>query len=99
MPGPLRFYLCPGCKSTWTGPPGDDRCSWCDRAAVDCSPWGGDGKAWFHARMEDDDGDSGRRKGEAVAEIRYRPERDHRRTLARGIKARGNSSARLRGRP
>lgn len=95
---PLRFFLCPSCKDTWTGALGDDRCHFCDDAAVDCSPWSGDGRAWFHARMENDDGDSGRRKYVGVAEVVYRSQAEQRRSLYRGIVARGNTSCRGSGR-
>jgi hypothetical protein len=80
----------------WTSRDFDDgACSWCGERPVDCSPWGGDGRAWFHARMAYDDGDTGRRKADAVAGVRYRPDIEHRRSLCRGIVARGNTSARL----
>ena len=93
-PMPLRFYLCPSCRDTWTGARGDDWCHWCARFAVDCSPWGGDGRAWFHARMQDDDATGLGRRADEVAEARYRPEAEMRASLDRGIVDRGREMRR-----
>lgn len=96
-PMPLRFALCRGCKLAWTAP-AIDPCSWCAEVPIDCSPWGSDRRTWLSTRLDTDPA-AGPVRAHAVTEAaRYRDRLEHKRILARGIVARGNTTARLQAR-
>ena len=93
-PLPIRFALCPGCRLAWTAAT-IEPCAWCAAVPIDCSPWGSDRREWLRVRLDTDPAAGPVRAHEVFATANYRDNRDHRKSLYRGIVARGNTSARL----
>jgi hypothetical protein len=86
----IAFLYCPLCRRAWTAGRVDP-CDVCGGDPVSCSPWGGERRVWLDARL---DATPGKRAG--VVDVVYRDHRDHRRSLLRGIRAKGNMTTRTR---
>jgi hypothetical protein len=81
----MRFLLCVECHRAWHGPA--EPCDRCGAEPVDCSPWSADGRQWYMVRV--------RHKIAGIYEVLTSDDRVKRKALVRGIRAKGNTSARL----
>ncbi len=93
-PLPIRFTLCRACRIAAVEPDVTP-CPWCGDVPIDCSPWGSDRREWLRVRLDTDPATGPVRAHEVFAAANYRDRADHKRSLVRGITARGNTTARL----
>lgn len=84
----MKYLLCCDCRRAWTGTV-ECSCSCGSFDVIACNPWSSDGRAWYVARTKD-------RAADIVTTAYYREPKENRRSLLRGIRAKGNTSVRGR---
>lgn len=84
----IRFLLCQPCKRAWTAARVEP-CDLCGVEPIAISPFAGERRVWFDVKVTAD------RRPDIFAAAYYVERADQKRSLARAIVAKGNTTARL----
>lgn len=79
----MKYLLCLSCRRAWIGSVAS---SCCGERPLDVNPFSADRRAWFQARVRD--------RVDELLIAQYQSGAAHRRSLAKGARAKGNVWAR-----